>query len=55
MEEYELGKKLYKKVTVDGKTVGRWVIFAEINEYDEEGNKIHTIREDGFEEWVAER
>lgn len=51
MDESDFGKKFYKKVTVDGKTVGKWVVFVGFAEYDDDCNDIHRVKANGYEEW----
>ncbi|MBP5176544.1 MAG: hypothetical protein ILP07_11635, partial [Treponema sp.] len=47
----ELGDKVQKKVTVDGKQLFKWVNYASIQEYDCNGNKIHEKTAGGYEFW----
>ena len=47
----EVGEKTYKEVTVNGKTLSKWVEVLSISEYDNNGNLIHYKNSDGKEEW----
>ena len=47
----EVGEKTYKEVTVNGKTLSKWVEVLSISEYDNNGNLIHYKNSDGNEEW----
>ena len=47
----EVGEKTYKEVTVNGKTLSKWVEVLSISEYDSNGNLIHFKDSDGYEYW----
>ena len=47
----EVGEKTYKEVTVNGKTLSKWVEVLSISEYDNNENLIHYKNSDGKEEW----
>lgn len=47
----KLGEKVYKKVTVDGKTISKWVVFEEMTEYNEYGKPLCYGDSDGTEWW----
>ena len=47
----EVGEKTYKEVTVNGKTLSKWVEVLSISEYDNNENLIHFKDSDGYEEW----
>ena len=47
----EVGEKTYKEVTVNGKTLSKWVEVLSISEYDNNGNLIHFKDSDGYESW----
>lgn len=47
----KLGEKVYKKVTVDGKTISKWVVFEEMTEYNEYGKPLCYGDSDGTEGW----
>ena len=47
----EVGEKTYKEVTVNGKTLSKWVEVLSISEYDNNGNLIHSKDSYGREEW----
>ena len=47
----EVGEKTYKEVTVNGKTLSKWVEVLSISEYDNNGNLIHFKDRYGKEEW----
>ena len=47
----EVGEKTYKEVTVNGKTLSKWVEVLSISEYDNNGNLIHYKNSNGYEEW----
>ena len=47
----EVGEKTYKEVTVNGKTLSKWVEVLSISEYDNNGNLIHSKDIYSKEEW----
>ena len=47
----EVGEKTYKEVTVNGKTLSKWVEVLSISEYDSNGNQIHYKDSSGEEYW----
>ena len=47
----EVGEKTYKEVTVNGKTLSKWVEVLSISEYDNNENLIHFKDSDGYEYW----
>ena len=47
----EVGEKTYKEVTVNGKTLSKWVEVLSISEYDSNENLIHFKDSDGYEYW----
>ena len=47
----EVGERLHKEVTVDGKTLSKWVEVLSISEYDNNENLIHFKDSDGYEYW----
>ena len=47
----EVGEKTYKEVTVNGKTLSKWVEVLSISEYDNNGNLIHYKNSNGYEYW----
>ena len=47
----EVGEKTYKEVTVNGKTLSKWVEVLSISEYDNNGNLIHSKDSNGSEGW----
>ena len=47
----EVGERLRKEVTVDGKTLSKWVEVLSISEYDSNGNEIHSKYSNGEEYW----
>lgn len=47
----EVGEKTYKEVTVNGKTLSKWVEVLSISEYDSNGNLIHSQNSHGLEKW----
>ena len=47
----EVGEKTYKEVTVNGKTLSKWVEVLSISEYDNNGNLIHSKNSNGYEYW----
>ena len=47
----EVGERLHKEVTVDGKTLSKWVEVLSISEYDNNGNLIHYKNSDVVEYW----
>ena len=47
----EVGEKTYKEVTVNGKTLSKWVEVYSISEYDNNGNLIHFKSSDFVEYW----
>ena len=47
----EVGEKTYKEVTVNGKTLSKWVEVLSISEYDNNENLIHYKNSNGYEYW----
>ena len=47
----EVGERLHKEVTVDGKTLSKLVEVYSVIEYDSNGNLIHSKDNDGGEYW----
>ena len=47
----EVGERLHKEVTVNGKTLSKWVEVLSISEYDSNGNEIHSKTKYGNEYW----
>ena len=47
----EVGERLRKEVTVDGKTLSKLVEVYSVIEYDSNGNLIHSKDSDGDEKW----
>ena len=48
----ELGDKVQKQVTVDGKQLYKWVIYDYIEEDDENENLVHEKYSSGYERWL---
>lgn len=46
----ELGSKVYKEISYNGKEIEGWMIFFGFNEYDEKGNLFHEKLHTGKEE-----
>ena len=47
----EVGERLHKEVTVDGKTLSKLVEVYSVIEYDRNGNEIHSKYSNGREVW----
>lgn len=47
----EVGERLRKEVTVDGKTLSKLVEVYSVIEYDRNGNLIHYKNSNGYEYW----
>ena len=47
----EVGERLHKEVTVDGKTLSKLVEVYSVIEYDSNGNEIHSKYSNGEEYW----
>ena len=47
----EVGERIYKEVTANGKMLSKLVVVYSITEYDKNGNLIHFKNSLGGEEW----
>ncbi|MBR0125305.1 MAG: hypothetical protein IJM03_08170, partial [Treponema sp.] len=51
MEDLKLGGTYYRKVTVNGERVNKWVVLVKMARFDSNGHPIWEVRPKGYEVW----